>query len=67
MVEVVGAMMGEEVSWPEEEVVDFPSVRLTQTMVKRVAGRHLEMMEGPFGSRLEGIVVDREEMRDDDS
>ncbi|GKD30118.1 hypothetical protein Tco_1240896 [Tanacetum coccineum] len=32
--EVVVAMVGEEVPWPEEAVVDWPSVRLIRTTVE---------------------------------
>ncbi|GJZ18975.1 hypothetical protein Tco_0555565 [Tanacetum coccineum] len=41
------------------------TVELVQ--VERVVERHLDLMVEPFSSRLEGITVDREEMRDEDS
>ncbi|GKE80208.1 hypothetical protein Tco_1550208 [Tanacetum coccineum] len=68
-------MVGEEVPWPKEALVDWPSVQLIRMTVEeeedwwfleRVVERNLELMDEPFVSRLEGIEFSRVEMRGED-
>ncbi|GJT48233.1 hypothetical protein Tco_0974390 [Tanacetum coccineum] len=66
MVEVVAAMVGEEVPWPEEAVVDWPSVQLIPTMVEveedwwslEVDLRESQRVLGAGGGEVKGGGVD---------